>query len=275
MNIKDLPPPHIKPTKSPSIMKDTDKEARFAAGQSLGTSLDSHNPNAQPNKGGIIQNVSKFLEQQNQNIGASDSTAFKLPKKKKGNPGIGVAIIIIWILFAIIGSVTEETFDEFDTFDTSPSSSLSDPQSSDTAGQIGTVSYETSCLRITIPETSIFGNAGLNDCEVSFDEGYSFSRTAFVSFDGSFFYESAEDYVARRGLEIDAEINVNGQPVYIINDGVAASSTSEYLFWIRDLGITNAEGELIESVTFYVFDSAGNNQELAEIILSVDFFSTQ
>ena len=275
MNINELPSPPIKPTKLPSIVKDQHKEAQFAAGQTLTSSAFQHNPNAEPNKGGLLSNIAKYLEAQQQasqaNARKLSSTAVKssssLPNRKKGSPGWVVAFIVVWIGFGIVSSIVENVRVADDT-----------PPSFSTSEAPATTEYvtqTTDCLEVTIPEGSWFLNSGLNDCEVSFDGGYSLSRRNIASFDGSPFYDDVDDYLFSRGIFNATPVTINGVEAQIVEDTSATSGVSEYLFWIRDLGVVDGDGEPIDSVSFYLYENGFDSQQAADIVLSVKFVAAQ
>ena len=125
-----------------------------------------------------------------------------------------------------------------------------------------------------MPEDRWFFDTGLKQCEVRFDGGYSLSRSAVIGLDGEYYYANADEFLMDRGIVPSATVEINNRQAFIIEESDDPSQ-SEYLFWIRDLGITDDTGELIDSVSFYLYDSGYDAQESADIVLSVKFNAAQ
>lgn len=286
MNINEMPPPPIKPTKLPKIVKDQEKEAYFAAGQTLGANLSTHNPNAQPNKGGLLHNVSKYLEEQNRLANLKNQNARlqaavsgnKLRGKKKGNPTWGIIIVVIWIMFAVIGSVQDEIADDFNstTNDITSNSSLSETPGTSLSQPVLTT-QETSCISIDVPEGMNFElpTSATNECIFTFGLG-NFSNTWATSTttDGSYVYADADEFLDALDLPVVEQLEINGYDVYKLEYD-RTDSQDEYLFWIRDLEKSHDTNFKIDAVTI-VLQKDGRNYEAdtpQRILNSINFNS--
>lgn len=286
MNIDQIPDGPIKPTKLPKIVLDQHKEAYFKAGQTAPQS--NQNPNAQPNKGGLIANLDKYIQEANVKAEAErnkqrvrqtqsrtnfgkvfDARTMRSRTKKKGNPAFAIIAVVIWFGFGIVGSISDSVSEsgfEFDT-DSSDSSLVVEPID---PANVTYVTQTTDCYTIDLPDYSRYRESGDN-CEISFTEGFTLTRSAFVSFTGDFFYEDADEYLENRGGTVEI-IDVNGRKVHKITPESEFSSV-EYFFWVRDLELDAGDGEIIESISFYITQtSTGSDDDIKDMIIdSISF----
>ena len=281
MNINQIPEPPIKPTPLPKIVKDQHKELHFTSGQTR-QQVSNHNPNAQPTQGGFMHNLNKYLQaQQTQMQKAQNKRGAGYQAKvqnvmrnnrhrKKSNPAVAIVIVVIWIMFGVIGNISDEFDSGSSTTSDIDTSSLfsNDPIDPDS---VVYTTYENSCYSIDLPDTSRFRESTLSDCEISFSEGYVFARDAFIRFNGEYFYEDIDDYFTNRteGVTIE-DTTINDFPVKVITDD-GSQTADEYFFWIRDQNLTDTNGDIMESLSFYFFspDDDAETQIMNTILNSI------
>lgn len=283
MNIADLPPPPIKPTKTPRIVKDQAKEQRYAAGASL---ADAHaNEHSSPTQGGLWYQIGRLIEEQEKqaqrrrenflgNVGKSESeNVYETPTRKSSSKW-SLVIIGVWLLFAFPGILAAF----IGGFQISQDDSFNDAVYTGDSQASEIAVYNTGCLEIELPKDSYFTTMGANDCEVSFTQGYTISTPSQLVFEKNgigtsetiFRYQNMEElFDSSPQLEIIRRFRINGAEVYEITaDYLKASYV--YSFWVRDFNLIDEQGDRIETVILYL-SKEYEKDVTSNILSSIEF----
>ena len=282
MNINQIPEPPIKPTRTPSIVKDQDKEARFAAGQSL---ADMHtNVNAEPHKGGFIENVRAYVEEQNriaqQRMQEAQSKAgaakprVRTRTKKKGNPAWAIIFVFFWIGISALGAIIPE--EGFEDLSPAPvSTGTFEVENTVTLEDLETL--ERGCFTIDLPKGTDIDEVSIGGaCGESFDEGYVTEYQAFT-FENSqslsvYLYADIDEFFFSNGFTGTLIEESNGAQLYAIEDSFVSSE--QYLLWLRGTGAVNRSGDELNAVSLYLWNNNGLDKEVMDAIAkSITFTS--
>ncbi len=286
MNINEIPDPPIKPTRTPKIVKDQDKEAFFSAGANIGgaPTRDYSNPNAQPHQGGIWHQINQQLAQIEQ---ASKATRRARTSQDKGGAWIFTVIVTMFIM----GSVMVNIFSEYSD-DASELVSNQDNQSpapseeydeSTTPEDVESIAYEnqaTNCLSLDVPEGSSFEtDSPLNGeyvCEVSFYNGFTSASDGFA-YNGEFSYTGPIDYISVLGYEVIDVATVGDISRYEIADS-GIDGLKLYIFWVRDFNLPGQSADsTLQAIHLYLYDleAGANDVDQAIAQTALDTFTIE
>ncbi len=277
MNINQLPEPPIKPTKLPKIVLDQDKEARFHSGQAPKYQHSTANPNPTPSRGGLLHQISSYVETQQtyaQKTAAQRTKQPSMPKLFAGSKSAGqnlsgkssnsiLTIIFLVVIFggsaiyegvsSIINEVNSDTSSDYDydfDFDYSYSSGPDLSDSSKVEYEVA----ETSCIRMKVPIGSDFAQtdeAG-SPCDISFDRGFILTGDAY-SYSGGYLYENVEELILSRGFRLIETVEINGRMAHHVDDGSSFENHERYIFWVRDEQIPSDSDRVIETISLFLY----------------------
>lgn len=282
MKINQSQIPIIDPPKDPSIMVDRGAEKRL---KSVGVqspvtkaSSGAFNPNSKPSSGGLVDGFIKHLNAVNaaKNQPKNDRKTKQLLYGKKSSGAKSKIktwiprLLILFFFASVMGGVEEKTENIINDLDTTTSYT-----SNEVAIEAKDGLSTTNCFTIELPSTSEAKTYGGHDvCRLFFKEGYASSSSNYTStYSGNELYESLDSYYTYSNQTLIKNIVINEIEVGVY-EGIA-DETTDYAFWVNDLGLRDTNDEKIAIINFIMLTANEAETEQAEkIIQTVKIITT-